>query len=133
MKKIIIIQRIDHIVLLTTKIKEMIFFYCEILGCQIEREQPKIKLIQLRAGDSLIDLVEQNHLINQNQKNMEHFCLNIKDFDYEMLKLYLANFNITPERYGTRYGATGLSYSCYIKDPEGNEVELRDPSSVKNS
>ena len=32
-------------------------FYCDVLGCQIERARQDIGLIQMRAGQSLIDLV----------------------------------------------------------------------------
>ena len=32
-------------------------FYCDVLGCLLERARQDIGLIQLRAGQSLIDLV----------------------------------------------------------------------------
>ena len=32
-------------------------FYCDVLGCSVERARQDIGLIQLRAGQSLIDLV----------------------------------------------------------------------------
>ncbi len=52
------IAGIDHIVLRTDKLEAMQRFYCDILGCQIERDQmDKYGLLQLRAGSALIDLV----------------------------------------------------------------------------
>jgi len=35
----------------------MLRFYCDVLGCTIERREDSIGLIQLRAGRSLVDLV----------------------------------------------------------------------------
>ena len=52
------IKGIDHLVLRTGQVEQMCLFYCGVLGCTIERETPPdIGLIQLRAGNALIDLV----------------------------------------------------------------------------
>ena len=49
---------IDHIVLRTDRYRELIDFYCDVLGCTLEREtSDEVGLTQLRAGDSLIDIV----------------------------------------------------------------------------
>jgi glyoxylase I family protein len=53
----ICIREIDHIVLRVIDLDRMLRFYCEVLGCTIERRQDSIGLIQLRAGRSLVDLV----------------------------------------------------------------------------
>ncbi len=51
-------KRIDHIVLRTERYRELIDFYCNVLGCTLERKTSnKEGLTQLRAGDSLIDIV----------------------------------------------------------------------------
>lgn len=118
------INCIDHIVLKTNCIDKMIEFYCDILGCHIERKQQR--LTQIRAGVNLIDLVEVDNPIDKNNQNLEHFCLCIRPFEFESLKSYFTQHNIQINRYGERYGAKGLGYSFYIKDPEGNEIELRE-------
>jgi glyoxylase I family protein len=120
------IEGIDHIVLNTTCIDKMIEFYCNLLQCQIENKQPELGLTQLRAGNQLIDLVEVSHPISQDNLNLNHFCLNIKPFDFDLLKAYFEQNNVSISRYGERYGARGMRYSFYLKDPEGNEIELRD-------
>ena len=51
------IREIDHLVLRVVDLKAMLRFYVEALGCPIERQQDAIGLVQLRAGNSLIDLV----------------------------------------------------------------------------
>lgn len=49
--------RIDHIVLRVADLDRSLAFYVGALGCTVEKRQEAIGLIQLRAGDSLIDLV----------------------------------------------------------------------------
>ncbi|WP_238539220.1 VOC family protein [Halomonas sp. KM-1] len=51
------IQGIDHLVLRIRDTDAMLAFYCDVLGCTVEKRQEEIGLIQLRAGRSLIDLV----------------------------------------------------------------------------
>lgn len=118
------IKAIDHIVLRTNKVKEMLTFYCNILGCKIEKEQPDFGLTQLRVGDNIIDLLQAEKTDEPNARNLEHFCLRITPFDYEKLKEYFDNNGIEIKRYGNRYGAQGYGWSFYITDPEGNIIEL---------
>ena len=118
------IAGIDHVVLRTTKLNEMKAFYCDILGCEIEREQPAFGLTQLRAGDSLIDLLVIKPVDKKDGRNMEHFCLRVQSFDYPVIQEYFAKHHIDIYRYGERYSSLGLGPSFYLHDPEGNEIEL---------
>ena len=52
------ILHIDHIVLRVRDVERMVGFYRDVLGCGLEKVQEKLGLWQLRAGDSLIDLVD---------------------------------------------------------------------------
>ena len=52
------LQRLDHVVLRVRDVAAMQAFYCDVLGCTVEKRQEAIGLLQLRAGDSLIDLVD---------------------------------------------------------------------------
>lgn len=125
---------IDHIVLRTTKLSEMLHFYSEILGCKIEREMPpKIGLTQLRAGIALIDLVTVDSQLGQigggppsaSENNVDHFCLQLAPITEESITEYLNKYQIDTGDFIARYGAEGMGNSIYIKDPEGNTVELR--------
>ena len=47
-------KAIDHIVLRTEHYQALIDFYCQVIGCVVERRLPeKIGLTQLRAGSAL--------------------------------------------------------------------------------
>jgi catechol-2,3-dioxygenase len=126
---------IDHIVLRTTQLDEMLQFYCDVLGCSVERSLAEIGLIQLRAGMSLIDLVPVDSELgrlggkppSQDGRNLEHFCLSLKAIDEAQLSQYLSEHQIEHEALVERYGAVGFSKSVYVKDPEGNVVELKLP------
>lgn len=118
------IKSIDHIVLRTTQLDKMLFFYCDVLGCVIENKQEAIKLTQLRVGDNLIDLLVVDESIQAKHRNLEHFCLRIAPFNYPQLKAYFEKYEIEAKHFGNRYGSKGMGDSFYISDPEGNEVEL---------
>ena len=51
------LRDIDHLVLRVQDLDKMMAFYMEVLGCTIEKRQEALGLIQLRAGNSLVDLV----------------------------------------------------------------------------
>ena len=51
------IREIDHLVLRVVDLERMLRFYCDALGCSVERRQEALGLVQLRAGRSLLDLV----------------------------------------------------------------------------
>jgi glyoxylase I family protein len=125
---------IDHIVLRTTRLPEMLDFYVKILGCSIERETPEdIGLTQLRAGSSLIDLVAVKSRLGKigggaptlTENNLDHFCLQIKAIAESEMVQYLRENGIETPEFEHRYGAQGMGNSIYIKDPEQNVVELR--------
>jgi len=125
---------IDHLVLRTTKRNEMLYFYCQILGCNIEREtSTELGLTQLRAGTALIDLVEVDSQLGKLggappslfNNNLDHFCLQLKAISNDAMVSYLSSFGLKLERFANRYGAQGFGDSLYIKDPEGNVVELK--------
>ena len=127
------VSQIDHVVLRTTRIEAMMAFYIDIIGCQVERSNEEIGLTQLKAGSSLIDLVTvdgQLGILGGDApkplgNNMDHFCLRLETISPEELKAYLEDQGVEMVEFGKRYGAEGLGYSVYIKDPDGNNLELR--------
>jgi glyoxylase I family protein len=125
-----IIHGIDHIVLRVRELPRSLAFYCDLLGCSIEREQPQLGLTQLRAGSSLIDLVTLDGPLGAGEppgagRNLEHFCLRIAPFDEAALIAWLRSGGVEVGEPALRYGAEGEGRSLYIADPDGNRVELK--------
>lgn len=128
------IAGIDHIVLRTTKLTEMLAFYCDVLGCRIERQMSQdMGLTQLRAGNSLIDIVVVDSQLGKlgggaptlTENNVDHFCLQLKPISNSAIKAHLISHGVAVDEFAERYGAQGFGSSLYIKDPEGNTVELK--------
>ena len=105
----------------------MLRFYREVLGCDEERRVDAIGLVQLRAGRSLIDLIQEKVGRSQPGRNMDHFALRIEPFDEGALRADLEGHGVPVGAVESRYGADGQGPSLYIEDPEGNTVELKGP------
>jgi glyoxylase I family protein len=125
---------IDHIVLRTEHYRELINFYCDIIGCSLEREtSAEFGLTQLRAGNALIDIVDVAGELGKaggaapgpTGNNLDHFCLQIEPFDEAELITYLQSQGIETGEFQERNGAQGMGRSLYISDIDGNTVELR--------
>ena len=101
----------------------------------VERESDKYKLVQLRAGNSLIDLMEvtvpDDREVPDSESstahNMDHFCVQISPWDDNALQNHLNLHNVKFGKIGRRYGALGEVPALYLSDPEGNTVELMGP------
>ena len=136
MPKPINIQRIDHVVLRVRDLAGMIDFYGDVLGCRLERGPGDIGLAQLRAGDSLIDLVDADGPLGReggkspdhDAPNVDHVCLFVEPWDSELITAQLRAHGVVPGDVASRYGATGQGPSIYFSDPEGNTIELKGPS-----
>ncbi len=132
------IRDIDHIVLRVVDLPAMLRFYCDALGCRIERRQDEIGLIQLRAGRSMIDLVPVDGQLGRaggaapgpEGRNMDHMCFRVDPFDEPAIRVHLASLGIAAGATASRFGAEGEGPSIYLSDPQGNVVELKGPPSA---
>lgn len=101
----------------------------------MEREQKSLGLYQLRAGDTLIDLVPVAEKLGKqggaapgkDGRNMDHFAITVDPFDEDELRTYLGTHGIGVPASATRYGAEGEGPSVYVTDPDDNTVELKAP------
>lgn len=129
------IREIDHIVLRVVDLDRMIRFYCDALGCTVERRQDELGLVQLRAGRSLIDLVPVDGKLGRlggeapgrEGRNVDHFCVRVEPFDGPTVRRHLEAHGASPGPVEQRFGAEGTGPSIYVADPEGNVVELKGP------
>jgi catechol 2,3-dioxygenase-like lactoylglutathione lyase family enzyme len=126
---------LDHVVLRVADAERSLAFYCGVLGCREERRSDALGLIQLRAGASLIDLVVVDSPLGrlggappgEGARNVDHFALELERFDEAALRSWLGGHGVAPGDVAQRYGARGMGPSMYVRDPDGNVVELKGP------
>lgn len=118
------VHELDHIVLTTPDVERALSFYVGLLGMQGDRVEewragtvpfPSVRvtpgtLIDLQAGE-------------RTGVNMDHLCLVVDSADVDAVATD-ARFDVI-EGPVDRYGARGMGRSVYVRDPDGNVVELR--------
>jgi catechol 2,3-dioxygenase-like lactoylglutathione lyase family enzyme len=127
------IRGLDHVVLRVADLERALRFYCDVLGCTPERRSDALGLVQLRAGAALIDLVPVDSPLGRlggaapssARRNVDHFALQLEHFDEAALRAHLAAHGVAPGDVAQRYGALGMGPSMYLRDPDGNTVELK--------
>ena len=129
------LKHLDHIVLRVVDLRKMLSFYLDVLGCTMEKTQEELGLYQVRAGNSLIDLVKLDGKLGRaggaapgrEGRNLDHFCLRVEPYDEAAIRKHFEAHGIEPGEVGSRYGAEGEGPSIYLRDPEGNMIELKGP------
>jgi len=119
------VAELDHVVVRCHDQARALDFYTRVLGLEEERRLEVIGLIQLRAGQSMVDLVPADAPPPFETRNVDHFCLGVEG-EMDALVRYLAAEGV--ETIGEpmeRYGARGNGPSLYVRDPDGNVVELK--------
>lgn len=132
------IRKLDHVVLRIGNLERSLAFYVDVLGCTVEKRQDGIGLVQLRAGQSLIDLVPVDGPLGRKGgaaperegRNVDHFALQIAPYDEAAIRAHLEKFGVEIGETGRRYGAEGEGPSIYLYDPDGNMLELKGPAPV---
>ena len=131
------VQRIDQVVFRVQDLTRSIAFYRDVLGCALVRARPHLGLVHLRAGASMIDLVDVAGPLGSrgggpagtDQRNVDHLCLRIEPFDAARLHAYLNASGFAPAGdTEVNFGAEGDGDSLYIRDPDGNGIELKGPA-----
>jgi glyoxylase I family protein len=125
------VERIDHVVLRVRDLPAMVKFYEQALGFKVERTLERLSLVQMRAGASMLDLVQGER--PQSGGNMDHLCFRIEPFDRLAIEGRLSPLGIAIGETFDRYGAEGTGSSVYFNDPEGNQIELKGPSKMPAS
>lgn len=119
---------LDHIVLRTDRLEELLAFYRDALGCPMERVLGELGLYQMRAGSALIDVVDGRIWKTQagpGESLYDHFCLQIGSSEPAPILAELDRLGIPHGDAEPRYGATGDGLSIYTTDPDGRTVELK--------
>jgi catechol 2,3-dioxygenase-like lactoylglutathione lyase family enzyme len=115
----------DHLVLVVADVERTISFYVDELGLTPERVEewrrgevffPSVRI----SPTALIDIVPGD--TGAGRGNVDHFCLVVDDDVHAIAASGRFEVVDGPD---TRWGAQGDATSVYVKDPDGNVVELR--------
>jgi catechol 2,3-dioxygenase-like lactoylglutathione lyase family enzyme len=115
---------LDHVVINVADVERALAFYCRQLGLK------GVRVEEWRRGEvpfpsarvdrgTILDLVQ----LPRTGENTNHFCLVVEPTDFEALKA--AGVFEVLEGPARRFGARGDATSLYVRDPDGNTVELR--------
>ena len=125
---------IDHVVLLVSDMERATAFYRDVIGCAVDNDLPQYGMRQLRAGAALIDLVDISGEEGAWAKpevaggrNVDHVALGLGPADPEEVRRHLAEHGVEIIEEGDRTSALGDTLSFYIRDPDGNQIELSFP------
>jgi len=113
---------IDHLVLRTRDVTGLVRFYCDVLGCTVEKRRDDLGLVHLRAGRSMIDLVDVAGPLGRaggaapgnDAKNLDHFALRIESFDGDAIRAQLT--------------AAGLNWSIWTNGSAGTITTFTVPA-----
>ncbi|MBY8874388.1 VOC family protein [Micromonospora sp. PLK6-60] len=115
---------LDHLVLNVADVDRSLDFYCATL------DLAPVRVEQWRAGrvpfpsvrvdaGTIIDLVHGD----RGGTNVDHFCLVVEPLDWQQV-IDSGIFTVLAGPV-ERFGARGSAISVYVRDPDGNSVELR--------
>jgi catechol 2,3-dioxygenase-like lactoylglutathione lyase family enzyme len=115
---------LDHIVLNVADGERSLRFYCDVLGLEPVRvadwREGRAPFPSVRVSDTtILDLLPAP----RTGINADHFCLVVTATDFESLAAS-GRFDVV-DGPASRFGAQGIGTSLYVRDPDGNTVELR--------
>ena len=116
---------LDHVVLRVADQEVSRRFYMDVLGCTLEFVNEPIRLVQLRFGAALIDLLPADGP-PPSGRGMDHLCLSLRSDDLAAVATGLRARGVTVDGdVVSRRGAYGVGPSIYIRDPDGYVIELK--------
>jgi extradiol dioxygenase family protein len=124
---------LDHIVLNCQNVERQLAFYCDVVGLAPERiadyREGKVLFPSVRLNaDTLIDLAPPTIWSGERVEtpNLNHFCLSIDAAEWPELLQRLDRAGVKMDAGPMMlWGAHGNATAYYLKDPEGNQLEIR--------
>jgi len=120
----------DHIAIVTRNLAAMKTFYGQGLGLTVEQESKAktgYSIVTLRAGDAVLDLLEAGPTNPAPPANLseEHFCLCAAGSSIYDVIATLKRKGLDPTQAEVNNGARGKGLSTFVRDPDGNKVEIK--------
>ncbi len=118
------IEAMDHIVLVVADVERSVAWYRDLLRLDVLRltdwQEGRALFPSVRINEgTIIDIVAGE----RSGTNVDHFCLVVRPTDLGAVA-ESGRFEVV-EGPVTRWGARGSGTSLYVRDPDGNTVELR--------
>ena len=115
---------LDHVVLTVADVDRSLAFYRDVLGLGVERydewQRGDAPFVSVRVdGSTIIDLV----VGERSGVNADHVCLEVAPCDLDELAAS-GRFDVVRPP-AELFGARGWGQGFYVRDPDGNVVELR--------
>ena len=115
---------IDHLVLNVADVERSVAWYVERLGFEPVRldewRRGEVLFASVRLTDTfIIDLFENE----RSGTNVDHLCLVVEPVDLDALAAS-DDFDVVSGP-SEVFGAQGMGRSVYVRDPDGNTVEIR--------
>ena len=112
----------DHVVVNCSDVERSITWYSDSLGLE------PVRVDEWRRGEVLFPSVRVNPQTiidlfpaRRTGENVDHFCLVIEPDDLDAISARFPD----ARRADGLFGAQGFASSVYVKDPDGNTIELR--------
>jgi catechol 2,3-dioxygenase-like lactoylglutathione lyase family enzyme len=117
------VSGLDHVVLNVTDTRRAVAWYRDVLGLEPLRfeawERGEVFFPSMRIDEgTIIDLLE----VERSGENMNHLCLVV---DADLRALAESGRVEVVDGPDVRWGARGDALALYVRDPDGNVVELR--------
>jgi len=117
---------LDHVVLRVADQAASRKFYEDVLGCTLEFVNDPIKLVQMRFGEALIDLLPAEGPPPPHGRGVDHIALSVRCDDLGKVADALRARGVTVDGdVRDRRGAFGVGPSLYIRDLDGYMLELK--------
>ena len=130
---VVAVTGLDHIVLLVSDLERSLAFYSGLLGMEGDRvdewRRGEVPFPSVRIdATTIIDLFSADEGPAAREPssgaNLDHFCVTVEPTDLHALAAS-GEVEVVRGPQDGLFGAQGYATSLYIRDPDGNTVELR--------
>lgn len=118
------VRGLDHVVLVVADVERSLAWYVDLLGAAPERVD------EWRAGEVLFPSVRLSPVTiidliagDRSGQNVDHLCIEVDPVDLDAVAASGA-FDVVGGP-AQLFGARGTGVGLYVRDPDGNVVELR--------